>query len=206
MGKRPEYATKCRNTENALPEQVAKKINASTSATAAQAPQPRGSCEGLPEPVKALSPVPRCISPRSQAVASPEARSEISGGPVHPCSACSILLAVKHLLNIRRQCTALWNQHLDVRSGCIASAGLSEVRQCHVMPVGAASDFSSISKVSGKRARRSARPSSWQRRRAARLLQVQTLHNASGTASHNLASRLARSCQRTDDLLSCQVR
>lgn len=67
-----------------------------------------------------------------------------------------------------------------------ADVGLSEVRPYHVMSDGAtyANQGSSSASISGgKRARRSARPSSWQRRRAARLLQAQALQNASGTAS-----------------------
>lgn len=57
------------------------------------------------------------------------------------------------------------------------------------MPMGATStsgDLSSPCATSRKRAKRSARPSSWQRRHAARLLQAQALRNASGVPSAQL--------------------
>ena len=79
----------------ALPLQVAKKVNTNALDGAILAPQPGSHCEGLPELAKAGPPVLRCTSPCSQAAASPEARSEVSGGPVHPCSACPILLPIK---------------------------------------------------------------------------------------------------------------
>ena len=66
----------------------------------------------------------------------------------------------------------------------ILCAGASEDDQaCQRMPpvlACASDDVRSPPGVSGRRARRSARPSSWQRRRAACLRQAQALQNASG--------------------------
>ncbi len=179
------------NSEHAYLEQVAKKINANTLGSAALALQPEGQDDALPEPSNAVSSVPRCISPRSQEFASPGARSQASGG----------LAVIYTVLSTRLCCSAgsrfaqpstFSNMIIGLTDS--ATVGLSEDRQCHVMPIGAAlakEDICSASKLSGKRARRSARPSSWQRRRAARLLQAQTLHDASGIANTDPISRLS---------------
>ena len=97
-------------------QQVAKKINASTLDRAAQAPQPGAQLPGLPEHGKAASPTPDGCTPRSQAVASPEARSQESGGPTR---AFSRLVAGPH-----QNSALLFNTRARSRSGS-ASASMS---------------------------------------------------------------------------------